>query len=242
MKKIYTFTINKNQEVEKELVSVNNNGEEVVTKKKTKEDVPYTFFLKQPSRTLKEEANLYYAKEVSAGLKEGLMSMAMLKKRYIDDGGIYSSKEKQEIEELQKKLEKLQEKNEKLASIEKKTKAQEQELKEIDSEFMDISSQLANMMSYEQDLFSSTAEGIAQKKVILFWILFLSYKEEGGSEVPVFGEGSFNDRIQVYDELSEKDDKFLNEVVNKLTYLVSVWSVNNGATKETFDDALKMFE
>lgn len=242
MKKIYTFTVSKEQEIEKEFSSKNEAGEEVITKKKVKELIPYTFFIKRPNRSLSDEASLYYAKEVSIGLKNGLMSAAMLRKRYVDDAGIYSEKEKEDIKNLQEKLEKLQKENEDLESVKNKDKKQEARAKEIDKEFADISTQLTNLMSYEQELFSNTAEYRARNKAVLYWIVFLSYQLNKDEEKPYFGTGSFDQRIEKYDELAESDDEFVKDIVSKFTYLVGIWATNNDISEEDLENALKLLE
>jgi len=240
MKRIYTFNVKKTVELEEDVKSKNEAGEEVITKKKVKKEVNNEFFIKKPSRNLREEAALYYAGEVSKGLKKGLMSSAMLQKRYVDDGGIYSDKEKGEIEKLQKELESLQKKNQELSSKDKKTKKDEENIEKVNTEFSEIAKKLTEMMSYEQDLFSNTAESFARNKSILFWIVFLSYKVEGDKEVPFFEDGSFSERLEKYDELSESEDDLITDIVEKFTYIVAVWSNNSEIDTKELNDALKL--
>lgn len=240
-KKIYTFVKNKTEEVEEEVVTKNEAGEEVITKKKVKKEVPYSFFIKKPSRSLSDEASLYYAKEVAVGLKQGLMSAAMVSKRYTDDGGTLSEKDKVEVEELRKKLEKLQE--ESLALEKSKNKDKEKEQKKVNEQIEEIGDKLTNLISYEQSLFSNTAEYRARNKTVLYWIAFLSYQiDNEGNETPFFGDGSFNERVEKYDEIAEGDDDFLIDIVDKFTNLITVWANNSSITEKDFDEFIKILD
>ena len=59
MKRIYEFTVNKEEEVSEGTVETKKDGTEVTTAKDVKKDVPYKFFLRRPTRAMTDEAELY---------------------------------------------------------------------------------------------------------------------------------------------------------------------------------------
>ena len=61
-------------------------------------------FLKRPSRKLFDECNLFYSVKISEGVKAGLLTRAMINKRYKNDGGGLSKQEQEEAAVLYKVL------------------------------------------------------------------------------------------------------------------------------------------
>jgi hypothetical protein len=88
----------------------------------------------------------------------------------------------------------------------------------------------------QQSLYEQTAEVRARNKTILWWILALSY---GGDDNAYFPGKTFDDKLAVYDELSEEEDDFINTVIQRLTYFVSFWFVGRASTQEEFDAMLR---
>ena len=90
-KELYSFTIDEEKEVEK--VSKRKNkktGEETTVTKKVKEKVPIQISIKRPSRRELEEAELEYSVEMSRCVKKGILTKAMLYKKYSDTGGVWT--------------------------------------------------------------------------------------------------------------------------------------------------------
>ena len=90
-KKLYQFTLDK--EVEKIVESTRKNkktGEETITKKKVKKKEPIEVQVKRPNRRELEEAELEYSIEMSKCIKKGILTKAMLGKKYSDTGGLFS--------------------------------------------------------------------------------------------------------------------------------------------------------
>ena len=94
MKKLFEFTVPKEVEIEENETSKNEKGEEIkITKKnKTKEQVKV--FIRKPTRALFDEAELFYGVRLSEGIKAGLLTRALLAKRFTNDGGVLSEEEK----------------------------------------------------------------------------------------------------------------------------------------------------
>ena len=104
MKKLYEFTLSKKvRETQKES-STNENGETVTTEKEVETDKLKHFFLRKPVRSLFDEAELFYGVKLSEGIKAGLLTRALLAKRFSNDGGVLSNEDKDRYADLYLKL------------------------------------------------------------------------------------------------------------------------------------------
>jgi len=246
MKKIYEFEVFEEVEVEKEHKTTNDAGEEVITKKKEKQALGRKFFLKQPSRSLTEEAQLFYSSQVAKAQKKGLMPNALIQKRFIEDGGIYTEQEKKEIDDLKQKLLKCQAEFAKL-ELEKDTEKNKKRREKLDQDFERLSTKLHGLISYERSLFQNSAESFAQERLALYWLAFLCYEVKGEVNLPLFGtdSDSFDERIKYYDNLSEseeKRDEFMQTVVQKFIYLIAVWLNNPSSSVDDYTKTLDLLE
>jgi hypothetical protein len=100
---------------------------------------------------------------------------------------------------------------------------------------------LQNIENEQSSLFDQTAEARAKNKTILWWVLHVSYMEEGESFVPVFGDLTYEERLDKYDEYEDKDDLFWNESIRKLAYYVSFWESGQVESEEDFKSIDEMF-
>jgi hypothetical protein len=248
MKRIYEFTVSKEETVKEESVEKKKDGTEVTTAKEVKKDIPHKFFLRRPTRAMTDEAELYYGVRLAEGIKAGLLTRALLEKRFENDGGTRSDDENEEykkvIEQLQgfhKEQSKILEVNEK-----KRTPAHKKKLKELDLEIKPARRALRDLQMEEDSLFEETAESRARNKVILWWMLNLAYGEKDGKGTEFFGEGDLDARFERYDEIDEGEEFFDIIVARKFAYYVSFWFVGRPNSQEEFqnmiDIALKLDE
>ena len=101
MKIMFEFTIDKEEEEVEEIeTSQNEKGEEVKITKKVKKNVPVNLAIRKPTRGLFDEAELFYGVKLSEGIKAGLLTRALLAKRFSNDGGIFSETDKEEYTKL----------------------------------------------------------------------------------------------------------------------------------------------
>ena len=236
-KKIYEFTMSKEQEVDK-TETKNEDGKEITITSKVKEMTPRKFFIKKPTRALFEEAELFYAVKLSEGIKAGLLTRSLLSKRYSNDGGALSDQDKGKYAELYIKLFEKQNEFQKLSITDKNDRSKE------DQEYFDkLSAEIINLRTEIQDfeiaqasLFDQTAENRARNKTILWWILQLSFMiEKDGKEGPLFGDGSFEEKLAIYDAVEEDQDEWLKSVVKKFAFYVSFWYMGRASTQEEFE-------
>ena len=184
MKRLYSFTINQEKEVEKEIESKNENNEIVVTKRKEKQVVPYNFFIAKPTRSLGDNANLYNSTMVSDGLRKGLLSIFQLDKKYREDG-VFTEDDNKKYKELCdlliKSVEELQKINVKPET--ERTDEEKTKWKEITDAMQEHRLKLKEYENIKSNLYSHSAEYRARNMTINWWMLNLSYKEDGGKEV-----------------------------------------------------------
>jgi len=54
-------------------------------------------------------------------------------------------------------------------------------------------------------------------------------------ESQLFGEGGFEEKLALYDNLEESDDAWLKSVVKKFAFYVSFWYMGRASTQEEFE-------
>lgn len=242
---LYTFTINK--EIEKDVVEDSViNGEKVKITKKVKENVPVRFALKRPNRRLYEQADMFYGVKLSEGIRAGLLTKALLLKRYRNDGGALSDADAKYFYELSSKLAALEEEHQRaLINVDKNSDSEK--IKKIDiiiQQKMDILKSLQTLESVNQALFAHTAETKAQVALNNWWIIYLSYREkegekEGEEEFAEFFPGtSYEEKMNQWDIFEETRESYIVEALARFSLLIGLW--NAGAqSKEEFEQGEK---
>ena len=240
MKKLYTFQQIKKEKVKEKETTENENGEKVTVEKEVDKKVARDFFIRRPNRKLYDDAELYYAVKLSEGIKAGLLTKALLEKRYENDGGSLSDPE---IERYGTLYSEFYENQRELIDLEDKSEKSENDKKRLDDLKDILSSTRTALTAFEmsqQNLFDQTAEVRARNKTILWWVLNLSYAvAEDGKEYPFFTDGSSEEKLEYYDQLTEEEDEFIEEVIKKFTYLISFWYVSKVDNEEDFKAMLE---
>ena len=242
MKRIYEFTVNKEEVVKEESVEKKKDGTEVTTSKDVKKEVPYNFFLRRPTRAMTDEAELYYGVRLAEGIKAGLLTRALLEKRFENDGGTRSDDENTQYKETLAELQKFHKEQSKILEVsdKKRTPTQKKRLKEIEEKMKPARRALRDLQLMEDSLYEETAESRARNKVILWWMLNLSHQEKEGKDIPFFGEGTFEEKLERYDEIDEGEDIFELIVARKIAYYVSFWFVGRPNSKKEFQEMIDL--
>jgi hypothetical protein len=107
MKRIYEFTVNKEEEVKEESVEKKKGRYRSHYIQGRKKEVPHKFFLRRPTRAMTDEAELYYGVRLAEGIKAGLLTRALLEKRFENDGGTRSDDENKQYQENSNKITKF---------------------------------------------------------------------------------------------------------------------------------------
>jgi len=253
MKTLYEFVSTKKEKVKEEVLGKDAEGNETKTSKEVEKNVPYTFAIRKPTRSLYDEGELFYGIKLAEGVKAGMLTRQMLSKRYLNDGGSKSEVEEDYENLIYKLILDNQLKFQELNSKEDKTPEEKEELDQIKKNIAYAQRQAQRYEAGQSTLYDQTAENRARNKTITWWALNLCFRkvekqEKDGAEtkieyVPFFGEGSYEDKLEYYDQLEEKsEENFDVRVLKRLLYLISFWYVGRATKFEDFkklEDSLK---
>lgn len=237
---IYTFTIDKTVEKQVEKTRKNKEtGEDevVLTKKKVSE--PVKFLVKKPSRRLVDEAETQYAIELSAAVKKGIITKAMLAKQYSDTGGTLTQDETKEVLVLMKKIADLENEYKLISATSKKTKADDNKLTEISEELIVKRSLLIELENSVQGIFQHTADARAERALLLWYTIHLSYIEDGDEEKPFFEGAIYEKQVEDLYQKEESDAEF-SEAVDIFMKAVSYWFYAQDAKEEDIKKFVEM--
>lgn len=243
MKYFFEFTVNKETEVEESVVEKREDGSEVTTKKKVKQNIPVKFFLRKPNRTLRDAADLHYHKKLHEGMRQGMLSSAGLSKIIENEDGILSEKDKDLKKVNYEKLLNSQGEYQRLASKSDKTEEETAKTVECEKSIAECLVILKEIERKESQLYQNTAEMYAQNKVLFWWTLVLGYyQDEAGVILPFFGDGDEKKRLEDYDSKEEQENPFYIEAINKLAHYTAVAFITSSFEQEKMIKALKVVE
>lgn len=245
-KYLYHFT--ENQIIEKEQIeeSKNEQGELVKTIKTLKEDKPVEFAIKKPNRVLFDEAELFYGVKLADAIKAGMLTKTLMIKKYDKDGGIFTENELERVKGTLEELGRIQSSidilNKKEENKETLTEDEIKEKVDFEAQIKSLRLELVDIENSKNSLFEQTAEHRARNKIMMWWVLQLSYRKDGDIYTPLFNDGSYDQKLKKYDEIEEGDDDFMKSIVTKFAYFISFWYAGKASKQEEFkviEDYLK---
>jgi hypothetical protein len=244
-KELYSFVVDK--EVEKEEVTTKvdkKTKEETTVKKKVTVKEPVTIKLKRPSRRELEEAELEFSVEMSRCVKKGILTKAMLAKKYSDTGGLMSEDDANSLVDSYKKVFDLQNEFSRLEIVQNKSEKQLARVEEITKDLAGVRRQIVEFESNYQSLFDHTADVKAQNRLILWYVIMLTYIQGSEDEeaVPYFGKGDFDARLEEYYKKEESEDDLYFLITKKAATILAFWFFNQASDKESFDSLMKKLE
>jgi len=244
-KELYSFTVTDSEEIKEKSKEKRKNEEgveeEVEVSKIVKKDIDYEIIIKDPSRRELEEADMEYSIEMSNCIKKGILTKAMLAKKYSDTGGLLTESDANRLMELYSELADLEGEYTRRTLKHRNTKRLP---KNVKKEIDDISAKIAiarrdivTLESSYQTLFSHTADTKAQNRVVLWYLTHLTYikKEEAEEPVAFFEGDNFQAKIDDYYIKDEAENSVFQLASGKLTSIISYWYFSNDPKKEDFD-------
>ena len=241
MKKLFEFTIPKVtvQTVSEE--STNDKGEKTTTEKEEVKTENNTVILKKPNRGLYDEAELFYGVKLAEGIKAGLLTRALLAKRFSNDGGVMSETDKEQYADLYIKLFEVQNNIERSSLIPEADKTEEEKAQLVSwlRESAVAREDIQDFEISQASLFDQTAENRARTKTILWWVLNLAHFKKGEKHSLIYEGETFEEKLENYDKLEDDDNVFWEELSRKLIYYVSFWYVGKAQTQEDFEELLR---
>jgi len=252
MKTLHTFEIEKEKKIKVDEKRVED-GKEITVSSETVKKVPIKFYIKKPTRSLLDDGDLYYSIKLSEGIKEGLLTRAMLSKRFVNDGGVLTNQEREDYIKLYSSLFEKENEFQRLHLIAEKDRTEEdkKKIESLISEISTIQKDFRNLQTSEAALFEHTAETRAKNKTIIWWCLHLAYVDEDaktGEEnkdkepILVFGDGDMNVKTQKYYDLADSEQEFYQELFNKLSFYVTAWYMGSASKPEDFVNIEKDLE
>jgi hypothetical protein len=245
IKTLYKFSIDK--EIEKVVETSKKDrktGEEVTIKKTVKEPFPIEFQIKRPSRRELEEAELEYSVEMSRCVKKGILTKAMLAKKYSDTGGIFSEDEAKNYTDLYKQILDLQNEYIRLESADKKDPKQTKRFEVVKNNLASVKRKIIDIESNFQSFFDHTADVKAQNRLLLWYVINLTYIMDDKLEdfVPYFEGESFEDKLEDYYQKEESGDSFYFSAIKKASTILAFWFFNQASDPKDFDALIDKLE
>lgn len=232
MQTIYEFFIHK--KVTREVTEETPQGKLV---KEVKQEEPVKIIFKRPNRLEVEEADMVYAVEYGKCVRAGILTRPLIEKLYDekDKSGILSDDFSGKYMGLLQDFFTVQNSYTKLQLKDDKTDEDQEKMSSLAAQFGNIRSQLEGLESTRNSLFEHTAENKAQKKTIVWLTLHLTYaEEEGRPAVPFFKGKTLEEKLEEYEKLMDLDDKFTFDVIDKMSFFVSLWYLGKASSKEDF--------
>lgn len=136
MKEIYSFSIDVEKDVTENVTKKRKNKEtgkmeEYSVEETSKKPVPVKIIIKEPNRRDLEEADIEYSIEMSKCIKRGILTKAMLAKKYSDTGGLLTEDDAKVLTRRYGELGDLQNRYSRLSSKPKKEKKDEDKLSSL---------------------------------------------------------------------------------------------------------------
>jgi len=235
LREIYSFTFEKEEKVKRtETKKVTNpetqEEEEVSVTKEVVDQVAYRIIMKQPTRRQIEEAELEFSVEMSNCIKKGILTKAMLAKKYSDTGGLLAEEDAKALTKMYVRYGELSQESEKTQIKSIQTEEDKARLEEIAGEIAVLKKDIINVETSYSNLFNHTADVRAENKVIQWYILNLTFlqKEDAANSTPLFAGNDFEQKLQTYYELEENGDSLYDLVGGKIAALYSFWYYSSG--------------
>ncbi len=244
-KELYSFTIDEEKEVEKSHTRKNKKtGEETKVTKKVKEQIPIQVRLKRPSRRELEDAELEYSVEMSRCIKRGILTKAMLYKKYSDTGGVWSEEDAKDYGKLYREIFDIQNEYARMETVDKKTEKQKKKLGELKDTLAETRRKIVEAESTMQSLFDHTADIKAQNRLLLWYTLMLTHiqGEDDEEPVPYFKGETFEERIEDYYIKEDELTDFYSAAVEKITTILAFWFFNQASTPDEFNKLIEDME
>jgi hypothetical protein len=249
LKEIYSFNVEREETVKVTETEIRKNEdgkeEEVEITKDVDQPVPYRIIIKQPNRREMEEAELEYSVEMSKCIKNGILTKAMLAKKYSDSGGLMAEEDAQSLTRLYLKFGELSNDVTRLMAKKKPSSSETKKINEFRGKLGQTRKEIIDMESSYSSLFNHTADSRAQNKAVMWYLLHLAYirKDNEDNSVQIFNGETFQDKIDEYYRLEEEGSDLYDVISSKLSTYVSFWYYSaGGATNEDFENLQKDIE
>ncbi len=242
---IYDFEVLLEKEVEEtETKHIKNketgDSEEVTVKKTVKKDVPYSIVIYEPSRRQVEEADMEFSVEMSKCIKRGILTKAMLAKKYSDSGGLLTEEDSKKLVRAYAELGEVQKDLSRLISKKKKSQEEKDKEEQLTEKFAEVRRGIVDLETAYQSVFNHTADTKAQNKTILWYIINLCHvRASNGNTSPLFPGEDQDEKENSYYKKDEEGDTIYDLAREKIMAFISFWYFSQNPTREDFENLEK---
>ena len=228
---LYSFDVEKTQKVKETIAEKDATGNDIEVTREVEKKIPNKFHILNPTRKIQDDASIFYSVKVSEGIKLGLVTKSYLMRKFQQEGVLPNAEDKKIHAENYSKAIKLEvdmetiKQNVSLSDAEK-----ELQISPLKSEYQELRTKIFDYENLNSSLFDNTAEKRASDLLNLWFVLHLLYAEKDGSQSCLFGDGSFDQKLDRLNAIEDSGDEFLTSVLEKGAFLIG--RLNSGSSKE----------
>ena len=228
---LYNFEVEKAQKVKETVAEKDAAGNDIEVSREVEKKIPNKFHILNPTRKIQDDASIFYSVKVSEGIKLGLVTKSYLMRKFQQEGVLPNAEDKKIHAENYSKAIKLEvdmetiKQNVSLSDAEK-----DLQISPLKSEYQELRTKIFDYENLNSSLFDNTAEKRASDLLNLWFVLHLLYAEKDGSQSCLFGDGSFDQKLDRLNAIEDSGDEFLTSVLEKGAFLIG--RLNSGSSKE----------
>ena len=234
---IYKFSLEKKEKKKVEVERKNKETGEVETILQNKTvKTPVEFVIKKPTRRIVDEAEAQYAVELSKNIKRGIVTKAMMIKKYADTGGALTE---EQAKDMVRKLQKSNELANEIQLLSTREKKPQKQIEKLEGELLTIRKELAEFETAMQGVYEHTADARAERSMLLWYVIQLSRILKNEEEEFFFDGIIYEDQLEDLYKKDEEGEDLEKEALSKMMSVVSYWFYNGEASEEEIDEFLK---
>jgi len=228
---LYSFDVEKTQKVKETVPEKDATGNDIEVTREVEKKIPNKFHILNPTRKIQDDASIFYSVKVSEGIKLGLVTKSYLMRKFQQEGILPNAEDKKIHAENYSRAIKLEvdietiKQNTSLSDAEK-----DLQISPLKSEYQELRGKIFDYENLNSSLFDNTAEKRASDLLNLWFVLHLLYAEKDGSQTCLFGDGTFEQKLDRLNAIEDSGDEFLTSVVERGAFLIG--RLNSGSSKE----------
>lgn len=235
---IYEFTIKKPEVKQVETTRTNKKGEEETVLSNKTVKTPVKIVVEKPTRRMADDAEVHYSIQLSKAIKMGIVTKAMLIKKYADNGGALTEDESKELLRSLKKLNDLENEYKLIAGTKDETKKERSQ--ELEVEIISLKRDLQALESSLQSVYQHTADAKAERSTLMWYVINLVKQETEDKKLVSFFKGiDFEEQLEDFYDKYESEKGFDFDVVSKVSKIIGYWFYAQESSKEDIDAFIK---
>jgi len=228
---LYNFEVEKAQKVKETVAEKDAAGNDIEVSREVEKKIPNKFHILNPTRKIQDDASIFYSVKVSEGIKLGLVTKSYLMRKFQQEGVLPNAEDKKIHAENYSKAIKLEVEMETIKQNVSLSDAEKDlQISPLKSEYQELRTKIFDYENLNSSLFDNTAEKRASDLLNLWFVLHLLYAEKDGSQSCLFGDGSFDQKLDRLNAIEDSGDEFLTSVLEKGAFLIG--RLNSGSSKE----------